>query len=236
MHDARHFRYDSGQKATSVSDSLVIVRISAENVIIASDQGVRFLGCPMSDDQNSVWRFVRPGWWFGLIVGILLIIYGLLILSLRPTTVLSLAILVGVAFILGGITMFGIAGRVIEWRWLFYLAGVLAIIAAVVAFFWPGVTLLVIAGFLAWYLVIGGGVTVIGALAGPRHDWWWVSIILGALQFVLGVWAIASPGREVLLLVNLVGIYLVFTGFTEILLSMTLRKWARQLDEVASGE
>jgi uncharacterized membrane protein HdeD (DUF308 family) len=30
------------------------------------------------------------------------------------------------------------------------------------------------------------------------------------------MWAIASPGRELLLLINLIGIYMVFYGVTEI--------------------
>lgn len=190
----------------------------------------------MAEHRNSVARLVRPAWWLGVAVGIALIVYGLMVLSLRPTTVLSLAILVGVAFILGGIEMIVVGRRAAEWKWLFYAGGVAAIIAALVAFLWPGITLLIVAVFVAWYLVIGGVVTVVGAIAGPRYDWWWVAIVLGVLQFVLGVWAVGAPGRELLLLVNLVGIYLVFTGFTEILLSLSLRDSARAADRVTSDE
>lgn len=189
----------------------------------------------MSTGQPSVSRFLQPVWWVGLLVGVVFVLYGLMVLSLRPTTVLSLAILAGVSFILGGIEQFVVAGRVSEWKWLFYAGGLLAIVAGVVAFVWPSATLFVIAVFVAWYLVIGGVFTVVGALVGPKHDWWWVAIVLGVLQFVLGLWAIGSPGREILLLVNLVGFYLVFAGFTEIFLSLSLRKLGREADEVASA-
>jgi uncharacterized membrane protein HdeD (DUF308 family) len=47
--------------------------------------------------------------------------------------------------------------------------------------------------------------------------------VVGLLQFVLGVWAIGSPGRELLLLVNLVGVSMVFYGMSEIFAAFALR-------------
>lgn len=161
-------------------------------------------------------------WWFGLIAGILWVLYGLYVLSLRPGSVYSVAILAGIAFICGGVTQFIVAGRVDSWRWLFYVGGVLGILAGIGAFVWPGATLYVLAVFIAWYLVIGGIFTVIGAFAGPKHDWWWVHIILGILMFILGAWAVASPARSVLLFLNLVGLYLIFFGFAEIVMAFAL--------------
>lgn len=189
----------------------------------------------MSEDENGMSRLLRPVWWVGLLVGVVFVIYGLMVLSLRPTSVLSLAILAGVSFILGGIEQFVLAGRVSEWKWLFYIGGALAIVAGVVAMVWPDVTLFVVAVFVAWYLVIGGVFTVIGALVGHKHDFWWAAIVLGILQFILGLWAIGSPGREVLLLVNLVGFYLVIAGFAEVLLSLAIRKVSKEADALASA-
>jgi uncharacterized membrane protein HdeD (DUF308 family) len=146
-----------------------------------------------------------------------------IVLSLRPGSVASLAWCAGFAFIFGGISQFIIAQRVDSWRWLFHVGGVLAVLAGIGAFAWPGKTLVVLAVFIAWYLVIGGIFSVISAFVGPKRDWWWMAIIVGLLQFVLGVWAIGSPGRELLLMVNLIGIYMIFFGVSEIFAAFSVR-------------
>jgi uncharacterized membrane protein HdeD (DUF308 family) len=88
----------------------------------------------------------------------------------------------------------------------------------------------VLAVFLAWYLVLGGILTVVDAFLGPKHDWWWLRIVLGALMFILGAWAIGSPGREVLLFVNLIGFYLLLYGFTEIFGAFAVRSVGKALE------
>jgi uncharacterized membrane protein HdeD (DUF308 family) len=162
-------------------------------------------------------------WWLYLITGILWTLYGLFVLSTRPGSVASLAWFAGFAFIFAGISYFFTAGRVDSWRWLFYVGGVLGIIAGLGAFAWPGKTLYVVAVFVAWYLVIGGILSIVAAFTGPKRDWWWMGLLAGILQVVLGVWAIGSPGRELLLLVNLVGIYMIFFGVSEIFAAFAVR-------------
>ena len=166
---------------------------------------------------------VHRVWWLYLVTGIAWVFYGLFVLSLRPGSVASLAWFAGFAFIFAGISYFLTASRVEGWHWLFYVGGVLGILAGLGAFVWPGKTLYVISVFIAWYLVIGGIFSVISAFVGPKRDWWWMGIIVGLLQFVLGVWAIGSPGRELLLMVNLIGIYMIFFGVSEIFAAFSVR-------------
>lgn len=163
-------------------------------------------------------------WWLYLAVGILWTLYGMLVLSLRPAAVTSLAILVGIAFVLGGISQFMHASRADSWRWLWIVGGVLGIAAGVATFVWPGKTLFVLSVFVAWYLVLSGIFTLIASLASMHLRMWWAGLILGALEIVLGMWAISSPGREVLLLVNLVGIGMILYGVTEIFAAFSVRK------------
>jgi len=162
-------------------------------------------------------------WWLYLVTGVAWTLYGMLVLSLRPGSVASLAWLAGFAFIFGGVSQFFIAQRVESWRWLFYVGGVMGILAGIGAFVWPGITLLVLAVFVAWYLVISGIFSVIAAFLGPKRDWWWMGIVIGVLEFLLGAWAIGSPGRELLLLINLIGIYMIFFGVSEIFAAFAVR-------------
>ncbi len=126
-----------------------------------------------------------------------------------------------------------IAQRVPSWRWLFYVGGVLGIAAGVIAFVWPGITLYVLAIFVSWYLVVAGIFNVVAALAGPKRDWWWVGMVVGVLQLVLGVWALGSTTRQLLLLLNLVGIWMIFFGVSEIFAAFSLRALTEDVRRVA---
>ena len=96
-------------------------------------------------------------------------------------------------------------------------------IAGIVTFVWPNITLYVVAIFLAWYLIIFGVMHVINALAGPKLAWWWTELLLGIAEFVLGVWAVRSYQRSLVTLVTLVGVWAIFHGVAQIFGAFTLR-------------
>jgi uncharacterized membrane protein HdeD (DUF308 family) len=93
-----------------------------------------------------------------------------------------------------------------------YLGGLIGIAAGVAAFIWPSITLIVLAILTAWALVGSGAVRIVGAVIGRDRDLWWLGLLAGVVELLLGLWAIGSPGRELLLMVNLIGIYLVIVG------------------------
>src|SRR4029453_9361686 len=94
-------------------------------------------------------RGVAKSWWLFLILGILWILFGMFVLSYNVGSLLALAIFAGVTFIMTGVTQILAAGRVESWGWLYLLGGVLSIIAGIIAFVWPGRTLLVLSVVLA---------------------------------------------------------------------------------------
>jgi uncharacterized membrane protein HdeD (DUF308 family) len=114
------------------------------------------------------------------------------------------------------------------------VGGVLSIIAGILAFVWPGRTLLVLAGILAWFLVFKGIVDVVGALASIGRAWWWIGLIVGILELLLGIWAAGYPGRSLFVFVNVVGIYAMFYGFGEIFAAFDLRRLDHTLDRAAA--
>ena len=173
--------------------------------------------------RRLVARELGRVWWVVLLAGIIWVLFGMFVLSYRVGSLLALAVLAGVVFILGGINELMFAARTESWRWLHILSGILGIVAGAIAFIWPGRTLYVLAVLLSWYLVIFGIVHVVSALAGPKGDWWWILLLLGIAEFLLGAWAAGYPGRSLLVFVNLVGIYALFHGFTEIFGAFTLR-------------
>ncbi|HEX3202575.1 MAG TPA: DUF308 domain-containing protein, partial [Actinomycetes bacterium] len=141
-----------------------------------------------------------------------------------------LAIFAGVTFIMTGINQILDAGRVEGWGWLYLIGGVLSIIAGIIAFVWPGRTLVVISVVLAWFLVFKGIVDIVAALSSHGRPYWWVTLILGILELLLGMWAVGYPGRALVVFVNLVGIYAIFYGFTELFAAFDLRGLGHRLE------
>jgi uncharacterized membrane protein HdeD (DUF308 family) len=175
-------------------------------------------------------RGLADAWWLFLVLGILWILFGMFVLSYNVGSLLALAVFAGVTFIFTGVNQILTAGRMHSWQWLWVVGGALSILAGIIAFVWPGRTVLVLAVILAWFLVFKGIVDVVGALASIGRPWWWLGLILGILELLLGIWAAGYPGRSLFVFVNVVGIYAIFYGFTEIFAAFDLRGIDRRLD------
>jgi uncharacterized membrane protein HdeD (DUF308 family) len=185
---------------------------------------------------RDVLRGLTSAWWLFLILGVLWILFGMFVLSYNVGSLLALAIFAGVTFIVTGITQILAAGRAESWRWLYLVGGALSIIAGIIAFVWPGRTLLVISVVLAWFLVFKGIVDIVGAFSSHGRPYWWVQLILGILELLLGIWAAGYPGRSLFVFVNVVGIYAIFYGFTELFAAFDLRGLGRRLDRLPPPE
>ena len=175
-------------------------------------------------------RGLAESWWIFLIVGVLWILFGMFVLSYNVGSLLALAVFAGVTFILTGVTQVMSATRVRDWRWLYLIGGILSILAGIVAFVWPGRTLLVLSVILAWFLVFKGIVDIVGALMAHGRPYWWLGLILGILELLLGIWAAGYPGRSLFVFVNLVGVYAIFYGFTEVFAAFDLRGLGHRLE------
>jgi uncharacterized membrane protein HdeD (DUF308 family) len=174
-------------------------------------------------------------WWMFLAFGVLWVLFGMVVLSYRVGSLLALAVLAGVVFILSGVRELAAAREARDWRWLYVVSGILSIAAGVIAFVWPSITLFVLSILLSWFLIVMGIIHVVGALAGPKRDWWWMVLLLGIAEFLLGAWAAGYPGRSLLVFVNLVGFYAIIHGFTDIFGAFALRSVVRDLEHPTGG-
>jgi len=187
---------------------------------------------PLRDTVRAGVRDLSAVWWWFLILGVVWTLFGMFVLSYRVGSLYAVAALVGVSFLFGGVTQLAVAGRVQSWRWLLVVAGILGVAAGVITFVWPDITLYVVAIFVAWYLIVFGVMHLVSALAGPKVEWWWAQLLLGAAELVLGVWAVRSWQRSLLTLVTLVGVWAVFLGVSEIFAAFTLREGAKRVDQL----
>jgi uncharacterized membrane protein HdeD (DUF308 family) len=181
-------------------------------------------------DEDEVKRAYAKSWWLFLVAGILWLVFGFMVLSLRPASIAALVILIAIGFWLGALTQFLLA--VVThggWRVLTIIGGVLAIGAGIAALVWPGPTLVVISIFVAWYLLVRGAFDVAISLSHTHVKGWWMGLIAGIIAIGLGAWAIGNPDRSVLLFVTIIGIWAIFKGATDLMAAFTFKDLDKDL-------
>jgi uncharacterized membrane protein HdeD (DUF308 family) len=108
--------------------------------------------------------------------------------------------------------------------WLEVLRGVAAIILGILAFAWPGVTLLTLILFWGAYALIDGVLAIVAAVKGgnPMPRWWLV--IAGLAGIVAGGLTFLMPGLTALVLVTFIAVWAIILGVMEIYGAIKLRK------------
>lgn len=109
--------------------------------------------------------------------------------------------------------------------WLLLLRGIAAIIFGVLAFIWPGLTLLVLVILYGAYALVDGVLSLAAAVmgrGGPVPTWWLV--IVGVLGIAVGILTFVWPGITALVLILFIGAWALVTGIFEIIGAIRLRK------------
>src|SRR6195256_6680619 len=129
---------------------------------------------------------LAQNWWLFLLRGIVGIIFGCLALIFPGPTMLSLVILFSAYMLVDGI--FGIisAVRAIrrkEDRWgLLIFEGLIDIAVGILAFLWPGITVVAFVLLVgAWAIVTGAVMTAAGFRLNVSHGRWWL-VLSGLLS------------------------------------------------------
>jgi uncharacterized membrane protein HdeD (DUF308 family) len=96
------------------------------------------------------------------------------------------------------------------------LLGVLAIITGIIAIAWPGVTVLALVILFAVYAFIDAGLQSVRAFSSGSAGPVFGHLLLGLVDLVAGVIALAWPLPTALVLILIVGIWAFIGGFFEI--------------------
>lgn len=162
-------------------------------------------------------------WWVLLVSGGFWILFSLAILQFDLRSVWSIAILTGIVLLLAGMTELAVAFITLRLKWAHFLLAVFFLIGGIVAFAWPGETFLVLSRLIGWYLLFLGTFEIIESLSSPRHELWWLRLILGAATVGVAFWAAQSLERSATLLILWVGLGALFRGVNQILLAFQFR-------------
>jgi len=176
-------------------------------------------------DETSLAEDEPRYWWIFLVNGILWILFAFLVLSFTFTTVWAVALFFGFGFIIGGIFELMVSSRDTSWRWLHVTFGVIAIIAGILALIWPGETFLVLAAIIGWYVMIAGTIDIVVSVTTRRiNDLWWLGLILGIVEVLIGFWAVGYSGRSIALLVVWVGATALVRGIANLMAAFGLHR------------
>jgi uncharacterized membrane protein HdeD (DUF308 family) len=175
-------------------------------------------------------RSLAENWWLLLLRGFAAIAFGVLAFFWPGLTLITLTWLWGAYALSDGIIAIGAAfnasGGDAGPRWWLGLSGVVSILAGVVAFWYTGMTTLVLLMFIAVWAVIIGATQIWGAIALRRAlQNEWLLILNGALSIAFGVILMAQPGTGALAVAWMIAWYAMLFGCLYIALAFRLRKY-----------
>jgi len=190
------------------------------------------IGYTLSRDAAET---VARNWWVLLLNGVLLIVAGFLIFSIE-WTVRGLASFIGAVFIVQGIVYALTRGIDDRARGANVITGLLSVAAGIVIIVWPSPGVTAVAIVLGAWLIVGGTVTVSGALAARSIlPGWWLWLILGLLEIPLGVLALANPGATLAALITVGGIWAVVVGVMRVVLAFEIKRLPDDVDAAFSS-
>ena len=97
--------------------------------------------------------------------------------------------------------------------WLIALRGALGILFGIVAFVFPGATILSLVLFFSAYMLIDGIFAIAAAVrAAQAHERWGLLVLEGIANIACGVIAFVLPGLTVLVFVLLIAVWALISG------------------------
>ncbi|HEY3485861.1 MAG TPA: DUF308 domain-containing protein [Ilumatobacteraceae bacterium] len=176
----------------------------------------------MSDVMTDLEDVARR-WWLFVLAGILWIIFAFAVLSASINTVWAIAVLFGIGFIVGGVMELMMAAVTEGWKWLHVVMGVIAILAGILALVWPGQTFLILAAIIGWFLMFDGVFGIVVAVTTRDvNDLWWLGLVVGIAEVLIGFWAVGYVGRSIALLIVWVAAASLARGIHDLVIGFTL--------------
>ncbi|MEU9885173.1 HdeD family acid-resistance protein [Sphaerisporangium sp. NPDC051011] len=162
-------------------------------------------------------------WWVLAVRGACAIVFGILAIIWPLITLLTLVVLFGIFAIVSGIfTLVGAfrghhPGGSRTWM---IVAGVLSVIAGIIAWIWPGITAFALLMLIAAYAVVIGISEIIAALRRRKAgetEWMWM--VTGVLPVIFGILLFVWPAPGALALTWLIGIFAIVYGVSLLVLA-----------------
>jgi uncharacterized membrane protein HdeD (DUF308 family) len=177
-----------------------------------------------SSPLEAVAKKVGSLWWTLVVVGVAWIIVGFVILRFDNATVITLSVVFGIVVLLAaGGEIFRAAITAGGWRVWHVIFAILLIIGAIIIFINPGATFVSLAVVAGLYFAFVGTFDIISSLFSVGLPGWWLQLLAGIAEVVLGFLASESFSSSVFVLVTYVSLVAIFRGVSEIAAGFSVR-------------
>ena len=166
---------------------------------------------------------VKERWWIPLLAGLVSAGLGLVVLA-AGWSAGSLGVVTGLLFIVRGAALALNPAYAASGSGEHVLAGITGAMAGLVLFAWPGLTGQVLVLFTGVWLVVSGGFQVVVSAARRRElPYWRLTLALGLIELLLGLWAMRTPAPTSVSTGAIIGIWAVMTGILYCVLAFEIR-------------
>jgi uncharacterized membrane protein HdeD (DUF308 family) len=169
---------------------------------------------------------LAQNWWAVALRGVFAILFGLIALFSPGATLLTLVLFFSAYMLVDGVTgiVSGVRAAQRHERWgLLVLEGVLNILVGILAFAWPGLTVLAFVTMLAVWSIVTGILMVVAAFKLTQmHGCGWM-VFSGIVSVLFGVALIIAPLVGAIVLAWWLGVYAIAFGTALLVLGFKLK-------------
>lgn len=102
--------------------------------------------------------------------------------------------------------------------WFVLLRGIVSILFGLVALMWPGITFVVLVKVIAVFLMIDGIIAIVSGLFGiGKMKGWFLTVLLGILAIMVGVFILNNAAVTGALLVVILGLWIIVKGIFDLI-------------------
>ena len=180
--------------------------------------------------EGLVKSALHRSWWLLLLRGIAAVAFGVLTFIWPQISLVSLILVYGIYALVDGVLALiaAIRGGGVAPRWWLAIGGVISILAAGVAFAWPGLTALVLVYLIGFWSILRGVLEIVGAirLRNEIANEWSLGAA-GALSVIFGLILVFMPGAGALGLLWLIAAWAMLFGLLLIWVAFKVRTLAK---------
>ena len=180
----------------------------------------------LHSERHVIQSQLSRRWWLFLLAGIAWLIIAVVVLRMDIRSVATIGLMLGAVFLFAAIYQFSLA--VIQgggWAVVRVVLGVLFIGGAIWSFVSPYDAFWSLAAAFGLLLILNGAFDIVySATAQSINPVWWLGLVTGILEIVLGFWASQQYiGARATLLVLWVGFFAIFRGISDLVLAFEVR-------------
>jgi len=162
-------------------------------------------------------------WWLLLAVGVVFILLAFKVFMHPTASILGLAVFLGWAAVIGGVMEISFAlsvrNMLPNWSWKL-VGGVIDLIIGIIFLSHPHMTAEILPFFVGFWMIFTGIMDIFGGLEGKSHSMF--QMFIGFLLVIGGFWISYNPTGEAALLVWIIGVTLLFYGFSFVYMSLRM--------------